>query len=60
MGMGMMPQMQPMQSMSQPAYSPPASQPPYQNGNAPMAMGSMSTPSGGGSAFSFIGGNSTP
>ena len=42
------------------AYSPPASaQPPYQNGSMPMqAMGSMSTPSGGGSAFSFIGGSS--
>lgn len=59
MGMGMMPQ-QPMNSMNQAAYSPPAAAPPpYQNGSMPMqAMGSMSTPSGGGSAFSFIGGSS--
>lgn len=58
MGMGMMPQ-QPMNSMNPAAYSPPSAQAPYQNGSMPMqAMGSMSTPSGGGSAFSFIGGSS--
>jgi len=60
-GMGMMSSPPAMQQPNQ-AYVPPSGpQAPYQNGSTPMqsmGMSATSTPSGGGSAFSFIGGNS--